>query len=387
MPPAICSRRELARLAAAFAFAGCGGETPSARAAARATPVSPAPRWYDDAIVIDGCGGIGRDDPDRKPGTTYNALDLADATQSGVTAFNVTVDDVTNDEHAYEHTKSTIADTCKDIAINSQYLAIIRSLADLRAAKQAKKVGFILGFQGATALGPDLQHLDGLYLLGVRIMQLTYNIRNLLGDGCLEPSNAGLSNVGRTAVEKMNAAGILIDLSHCGQRTTAEAIELSKKPVAITHTGCAALADRPRNKRDEEMRKCAEKGGIVGIYCMPFLRLSGQPTSDDVVQHIEHALDICGEDHVSVGTDGTISPIAITPAFIAEHRKFVEERRKQGISAPGESVDVYNFCADLNTPRRFETLGDKLLARKHSETRVKKILGGNFARVFGEACG
>ncbi len=380
----LLSRRELARLAAALAVAGCGGETPTARAA---TPPARASRWYDDAIVIDGCGGIGRDDPDRKPGTTYDRLDLADAAQSGVTAFNVTVDDVTNDEHAYEHTKSSIADTCKDIAINSQYLAIIRSLADLRAAKQAKKVGFILGFQGATALGPDLQHLNEFYLLGVRIMQLTYNIRNLLGDGCLEADNAGLSNVGRAAVEEMNASGVLIDLSHCGQRTTAEAIELSKKPVAITHTGCAALVDRPRNKRDEEMRRCAEKGGVVGIYCMPFLRMSGQPTMDDVVQHIEHAIDVCGEDHVGIGTDGTISAIELSPAFIAEHHKFVEERRKQGIAAPGESADIYNFCPDLNTPRRFETLGERLLARKHPEPRVKKILGGNFARVFGDVCG
>ena len=109
-------------------------------------------------------------------------------------------------------------------------------------------------------------------------MQITYNMRNLLGDGCMEPGNAGLSALGRKAVEKMNEKGILIDLSHCGQRTTAEVIELSKRPVAITHTGCAKLADRPRNKRDEEMKRCADKGGIVGIYCMPFLRMQGQPT-------------------------------------------------------------------------------------------------------------
>ncbi len=357
---------------------------PTARAAA--TPAR-ASRWYDEALVIDQCGGIGRFNPDAKSGSTYTALDLADAAQSGVTAYNVTVDDITNDEHAYERTKSTIADTYKDIAINARSLALVRSLADLRAAKEARKAGFILGFQGATALGPDLQHLDEFYALGVRIMELTYNIRNLLGDGCLEPANAGLSTMGRRAVERMNAAGVLIDLSHCGQRTTAEAIELSKRPVAITHTACAALVDVPRNKRDEEMRRCAEKGGVVGIYFMPFLRASGQPTSEDVIAHVEHALTVCGEDHVGIGTDGTISPIELTPAFVASHHKFVEERKSQGIAAPGESADVYNFCPDLNTTRRFETLGDKLLARGHSEAQVKKILGGNFARLFGEVCG
>jgi membrane dipeptidase len=109
--------------------------------------------------------------------------------------------------------------------------------------------------------------------------------------------------------------------------------------------------------------------------------------ADDVIAHLEHAISVCGEDHVSVGTDGTISAIELTPAFIASHHKFVAERQKQGIAAPGESADVYNFCPDLNTPRRFKTLGEKLLSRGHSEARVKKILGGNFARVFGEVCG
>ena len=113
---------------------------------------------------------------------------------------------------------------------------------------------------------------------------------------------------------------------------------------------------------------------------MPFLRMSGQPVADDVVAHVEHAINVCGEDHVAIGTDGTISAIELTPAFVASHHRFVEERRKQGIAAPGESADVYNLCPDLNTPRRFQTLGEKLLARRHPEARVQKVLGGNFAR-------
>jgi membrane dipeptidase len=382
----LLSRRDFARYAAAFAVAGCGGAGPSTALAATAPP-PPARRWYDDAIVIDGCGGIGRFDPDPKPGAGPSALDLADAMQSGVTAFNLTVDDVTNGEHAVANTRSGIADTLRDIATNAGTMALVRNGAELRATKHAKKVGFIFGFQGATALGPSLEHFDEFYALGVRIMQLTYNLRNLLGDGCLEAANAGLSTLGRKALERMNEAGVLIDLSHCGQRTTAEAIELSKRPIAITHTGCAALVDRLRNKRDEEMRRCAEKGGVVGIYFMPFLRSSGQQMADDVIAHVEHAINVCGEDHVGIGTDGTISTIELTPAYVADFHKFVEERQKEGIAAPGESVDIFNLCPDLNTPRRFQTLGEKLLARHHSEARVQKILGGNFARVFGEVCG
>jgi membrane dipeptidase len=377
------SRRDLARCAAALAFTGCGGGTPTASAA---TPPARASRWYDDAIVIDTCGGLGAYNYEPKPGTTYSARDVADAVQSGLTAISMTVDDVTNDEHAYEHTKDSILATQRDIAINAPSLALVRNAAELRAAKSAKKVGLILAFQGATALGPDLEHFEDFYALGVRVMQLTYNVRNLLGDGCIEPGNAGLSTLGRKAVERMNAAGVIVDLSHCGQRTTAEAIEHSKGPVAITHTACAALVDRPRNKRDEEMRRCAEKGGVVGIYFMPFLRASGQQTSDDVIAHLDHAISVCGEDHVSIGTDGTVSAVDFTPEFVAQHHKDVEERRRRGIGAPGESADVYNVCTDLNTPRRFETLGQKLLARGYSEARVKKVLGGNFARLFGEVC-
>jgi membrane dipeptidase len=387
MSSRLLPRRSLGRLSLGLALVGCASE-PVAPARAAERPKKKGD-WYDDAIVIDTCGGIGRFDP-KTASETYapvTALDLADARESGVTAFNVTVDDVSNAEDAANTTFETIGRITRDIDAHPDALTLVRSGAELRAAKAAGRVGFLFGFQGATALGPRLERLDAFRGLGVTIMQLTYNVRNLLGDGCLETANAGLSAVGRRAVDQMNDRRVLIDLSHCGQRTTAEAIEQSKSPVAITHTGCAALADRPRNKRDEELRRCAEKGGVVGIYCMPFLRMSGQQTADDVVAHVEHALQICGEDHVSIGTDGTISAIELTPAFIAAHHRFVEERIKAGVSAPGESPDVYNFCPDLNTTRRFKTLGEKLIARGHTIPRVQKILGGNFARLFAEVCG
>lgn len=382
------TRRDLARLAASFALAGCaGGPTPSARAAD--PPRKREGAWYDEAIVIDGLGALGRFDPKTADDASapLTALDLQDARESGLTALNWTIDDVSNDEHSADHTFTQIGDLARDVAAHADALLFVRRASDLRAAKSSKRVGIILGFQGATALGPRLERLDAFYGLGVRVMQLTYNVRNLLGDGCLESANAGLSALGRKAVERMNEKGILIDLSHCGARTTAEAIEASKRPVAITHTACAALADRPRNKSDAELRRCAEKGGIVGIYFMPFLRMEGQPTSVDVVAHVEHALKVCGEDHVAIGTDGTISRLDATADYLAMHRKFVADRLRQGIAAPGESVDVLNFCPDLNTLRRFQTLGEMLLARGHSEARVRKIVGGNFLRVFGEVCG
>ncbi len=260
----------------------------------------------------------------------------------------------------------------------------IRSAADLARAKESRRLGIIYGFQDATPLGDDPGRVEMFSHFGVRVIQLTYNRRNLLGDGCLETANAGLSRLGQQVVERMNDLGVLVDLSHCGHRTTLDGIAASKKPVAITHAGCAAVADLPRNKTDEELRRLAEKGGVMGIYFMPFLRTKGQPMAEDLIRHVEHAVDVAGEDHVGLGTDGGISAIELTPEFIKRHRENVLDRRRQGISAPGEEEDVYTFLPDLNTPRRFETLAAMLRERGHSAARIEKILGGNFARLFRE---
>src|SRR5262249_8980263 len=149
---------------------------------------------------------------------------------------------------------------------------------------------------------------------GVLIMQLTYNNRGLFGDGCLEPGNAGLSRVGRKAVAKMNELGVAIDLSHCGQRTTAEGIEISTKPVLITHAGCNAIHQHPRNKDDRELRALADRGGVIGIYFMPYLVASPtSPTREHVLQHLDHALKVAGTDHVGIGTDGILNTWPETP--------------------------------------------------------------------------
>src|SRR5262249_24626935 len=155
----------------------------------------------------------------------------------------------------------------------------------------------------------------------------------------------------RELLERMNGSNTLVDLSHCGQRTTREGIEASKRPVAVTHSGCAALTDNPRNKPDEILRLLADHGGVVGIYVMPYLRESGQVVAEDVVRHVEHAVEVCGEDHVGIGTDGGIAAIDITPAFRKSFAEEVAERQKRGIAAPGERPDSFTFAPDLNTPR------------------------------------
>ena len=346
-----------------------------------------APTWpgYAAAIVIDALGAPGGGSfGDRVPLTATN---LADVTASGLTAVNVTVGGVGSYTRDFEDALRNIAFWDGQIEAHPNVLMKIKGGADLAEAKKTGRCGLIYGFQDATPFGELLDRFDLFQDLGIRIIQLTYNLKNLVGDGCMEPRNAGLSLFGRDLVARMNQKRVLVDLSHCGERTTLDAIERSTQPVAITHAGCMAVADLPRNKTDEELRKLADKGGVVGIYLMPFLRTTGQPMAEDVVQHIDHAVNVCGEDHVGIGTDGVISPINVTPEFRQKFREEIAKRRERGISAPGEREDAFTFVPDLNTPKRFETIASLLSKRGYADTRIAKILGGNFNRLFREVWG
>jgi len=345
-----------------------------------------APRWagYGKAVVIDSCGGPGSSNGS-DPNAPLGASELAAIRESGLTVMNFTVGTVGRYANDYADSIRNIAHWDREIAAHPELLMKVTRAAQIDEAKGSGRVGIIYGFQDTTMYGENLDRFDEFHNFGVRIVQLTYNRRNLMGDGCLEPGNAGLSKLGRSMVEKMNARGVLLDLSHCGQRTTREGIEASTKPVAVTHSGCIGLAsDMPRNKRDEELRLLAERGGVIGIYVMPYLRSSGQVMADDVVKHIDYAVNVCGEDHVGIGTDGTTSAVDATPEYKKKFADEIAERQKRGISAPGERADSFTFAPDLNTPHRFEKIAWLLSQRGYSDARVEKVLGGNFARLFRE---
>jgi membrane dipeptidase len=275
----------------------------------------------------------------------------------------------------------------RELVAHPDRLLAVRSGADLQRAHRERKVGLIYGFQETSPIGDDLDRIDLFHALGVRVIQLTHNRRNLVGDGCMEPGNAGLSQYGHEVVERLNARRVLVDLAHGSQRTIAEGIAASKAPVLISHTGCRALADLPRNTGDAELRAMAERGGVVGIIFWPYLRTQGQPMASDVIRHIEHAIDVCGEDHVGIGTDGTVSATERTAAFEKANRAYIDAMRLDDTFGKGRAPGLYAFIPDLNRVDRFAVLGGMLSARGHSDTRVAKILGGNFARVMGEVWG
>jgi membrane dipeptidase len=252
---------------------------------------------------------------------------------------------------------------------------------DMDRAHNDRKVGVIFSFEAAKMLEDKIERIDLFRGLGVRVMQLSYNRRSPFGVGCLDGETDGLTELGRQAIAKMNQIGVALDLSHANTRTTAEGIEASTQPPLFTHAGCRAVFMHPRNKQDREMKALADKGGVMGIYMLPYLTESPkQPMLDDYMRHMEHALKVCGEDHVGIGSD--VPFFAVDQETLDEMKKDAAERKAAGIAAPGEDRPPY--IPDLNNEKKMERIADALLKRGCKSTAVEKVLGANFRRVLGE---
>lgn len=339
-------------------------------------------------LIIDALGGI---DNVNLPFTRrevqgsfgIDARSMADAKASGLTAFNMTIGYVFGAGDPYEKSVADIRAWNAYIEQRADSLLLVRTAADILRARDDGRIGVILGFQNASMMGDDARRVETFAKAGVRVIQLTYNGPNQLGDGSMAPSNKGLTPFGRDVVAELNRNRVLVDLSHSGEQICLDAAAASTQPIAITHTGCRALADLPRNKTDKELKLVADKGGFVGIYFMPFLAVGRQPTADDLVAHIEHAVKVCGEDQVGIGTDGAVTQMDDIPGYMKGLAEEVRQRRAAGISAPGERPDIVPFLPDLMGKDKFYRLADMLAKRGHTSGRIEKILGTNFLRVAG----
>ncbi len=309
---------------------------------------------------------------------------IKDTHASGTTAINVTLGYVSGPESPYEYTIQDIAQWNSIIREHDSDLIKVLDAADILRAKQENKIGIIFGFQNAASVGNKVDRVRTFANLGVRIIQLTYNGRNQIGDGCSVQDNHGLTPFGHAVVEALNQHNVLVDLSHSGEQTCLDAIHRSNTPVTISHTGCRAITNLPRNKTDKELRLVAESGGVVGIYFMPFLKQDGQARADDVIRHIEHAIKICGQNHVGIGTDGDATAIDDMMKYRAAIAGELQQRKTAGISAAGESEQVVPLVPDLMGPTQFQKLADLLHQRGHSTGTIEKILGLNFLRLVKE---
>jgi len=343
-------------------------------------------------LIVDALGSMDnpnrpqaqKDDPDN---IGIDARSLADARAAGLDAFNMTIGYVFGKDDPYERSVREAAAWDAFIRRHGDALVKVQQAADIRRAKAQGRTGVILGFQNAAMMGSDVRRVETFANLGVKVIQLTYNGPNQLGDGATAPANRGLTPFGRDVVQALNRHRVMVDLSHSGEQICIDAAAASNQPIAITHTGCRALADLPRNKSDRELRLVADKGGFVGMYFMPFLAIGRQPMAADLVAHIEHAIKVCGEDHVGIGSDGSVSAHDDMPGYMRALEKEVQERRAAGISAPGERADIVPFLPDLHGPQKFHKLADLLAKRGHSAGRIDKILGLNFLRFAGDVWG
>jgi membrane dipeptidase len=331
---------------------------------------------YKKAVVIDSlCGAFS----DEEAMPTPEAV--AAVKQSGITAIHDTIS-----APDFEGTVKNLAGLEALVEKYPDDFTIVRKYSYVARAKQESKLGIIPGFQHTGFLEENPERIELFRNLGVRIMQITYNARSAFGDGCLEPGNAGLSRAGVAAVRKMNEIGVAVDLSHSGYRTTAEGIATSSKPVLISHSGCAALYAHPRNKPDEILKSLADRGGYFGVYLMPYLVASPTvPTREHVLNHLVHAINVCGSDHVGIGADGTIQEVVLTPAQKAEFDADIARRKRLGIGAPGE--DRYPYVPDLSGPDHMQIIAAELARRGLPSSVIEKVLGANFQRVLGEIWG
>lgn len=321
---------------------------------------------------------------------SITARSLGAARASGMTAVNVTMGYLDGRVDPFEHTVREFGRWNRVFEKYPDELLLVRDTRDILRAKSEGKIGVIFGFQNGVMVGNDPSRVRLFADLGVRVFQMTYNLENQLGGGSNAPEDRGLTALGREVIAELNEVRVISDLSHSSRATCLDAVAVSKRPITISHTGCRALVDIPRHKSDEELRSVARMGGYIGIYFAAFVRLrkSGPALAEDVIAHIEHAVNVAGEDHVGIGTDGMILQISDMEEYRKLRRASLEHRRKAGIAAPAEAADdIPGFAVDLAGSEQFRKLADLLNKRGHSWTRIEKILGKNFMRVAREIWG
>ncbi len=261
-------------------------------------------------------------------------------------------------------------------------LLLVQHAEEITTAKKEGKLGLVFHFQGADPIENDLDLVEAFHALGVRMVQLAYNIRNRVGDGCEEAGNAGLSRFGRDLVQRLNETRIIVDGSHTGERTTLEAIEASTRPFVFSHANVQAVHQCPRNISDTQIKAAAATGGLIGINGFPaFLGTSPNPTIDDFLRHLDHVVELVGIDHAALGIDyyEGMHPVADE----AEAKKMYQQQ----LAARRWSAEVYpppphRYPEGMATPKELPNLTAKLLSHGYSPAETRKILGENWLRVM-----
>lgn len=270
------------------------------------------------------------------------------------------------------------------IASHSDWLRRVDDPRDFGTVQETGKVGIMVTFQNSDHF-EEVDDVDLFYGLGQRVSQLTYNFQNRLGSGFLEHRDGGLSVYGHRVLERMQDVGMVVDLSHCADRTTMDGIDAAERPVIFTHASCRALLPGyMRCKTDEAIRGLARTGGVMGIPFIRFMIEEAPPvTIEDVVDHFDHVAQLVGVEHVGIGSDldieGYGSPRVPPGQAIGPSGQPNFERYNAYFTDDG-----YVHIDGLDHPKRVFDLTDALIRRGYSDDDIRLILGGNFARVLGD---
>jgi membrane dipeptidase len=253
-------------------------------------------------------------------------------------------------------------------------------VADIEAAFAAGRIAMVAALEAATPIENELDRIDALYGFGVRMMGIAYSESNTLGSGCRETTDGGLTHFGRRAVERMNKLGLLIDVSHCGDRTSLETIETSRVPVCISHSGSRVLWPISKCKPDDVIRACAERGGVIGIEAAPGTTM----TKDDMVhhtiesfmRHFEYCVELVGIDHVTFGPD----------TFFGDHAaSYLLPAGALLVSGDSEYDRVVpKYVEGLENLGDFPNVVRWMVRHGYSDADIVKAIGGNTLRVLRE---
>ncbi len=322
---------------------------------------------YRKAIVINACDSTYA----LKPAYCMTDEYVNEMLQAGVTASvgTLTYHPTQGFRFAIDYMSDTYAYRYRDSKLKVAY-----KVEDIRKAKEEGRTLLIVGTQNAAPLESDIGLLSILHTLGLRVLGLTYNYRNLLGDGCLEKANSGLSAYGKQVIEEMHKLGVVIDLTHVGERTSLEAMEVSKDPVIFTHSCALALRNHWRNITDEQIKACAETGGVIGIPTLPLIvkdpNVPGPATMEHVLDQFEYIIKLVGVDHVGFGLD-----VSAGPSKPVENPSKIPELKAEMDKAP-PAPPILKSMNDIRD------IAKGLVARGYSDQEIVKVLGGNFLRVF-----
>ena len=305
----------------------------------------------------------------------FGAADFERYRASGISVFHIAVG--TGGLDAFQSSYQFIATWNGFLAGADQYFLRVDSVADFARIKSSGKVGIMLGIQNSEHFRrPD--DVDTFYAMGQRVSQLTYNTRNLIGNGATERRDEGLSDFGVSIVERMNKVGMAVDVSHCGDRTSVEAFEASKKPVLVTHSNVRALnPGHPRCKPDEVIKAVGRAGSVFGITGVRnFVKNSEPTTIEDLLDHFDYVAKMIGVEHVGVGSD--IDLDGYDDMAPEEYRRL--KAGYKGSYAFRDKIDI----DEVAHPKRMFDLTEGLIRRKYTDDQILGILGGNFRRVLGQ---